>query len=95
MQNPKPGTYCKSIIEFGRPGPVDKSKMKYLKHESKELKVKPKSSVPSIPLKETDSKMLTGIGSDSAGPGAYNPEIAKVRNNRSSFVGLAKSTTKR
>jgi hypothetical protein len=39
--------------------------------------------------------MLTGKGQDSAGPGEYNPDIFKVKNNRSSFVGLAKSITKR
>ena len=95
MQNPKPGTYCKTIIEFGKPGPVDKSKMKYQKYVTKELKVKPTTSAPSIPQKETDKKMLTGKGQDSAGPGEYNPDIFKVKNNRSSFVGLAKSITKR
>lgn len=80
MQNPNPLTYCKSILEFGKMDAVFRAKKKYAIHKTKDFKSKPKVCPPSIPNKETAPEMITGLGTDTAGPGKYNPSLDQVKN---------------
>jgi hypothetical protein len=51
MQNPHPLTYCRSVIEFGKPDDVFLAKKKYELYPRKSLKLIPKVVAPSIPKK--------------------------------------------
>lgn len=72
MQNPHPLTYCRSVIEFGKPDDVFLAKKKYELYPRKSLKLIPKVVAPSIPKKQKLPESLTGDLNDSAGPGQYD-----------------------
>lgn len=91
MQNPNPLTYCKSILEFGKMDAVFRAKKKYAIHKTKDLKSKPKVCPSSIPNKETAPEMITGLGTDTAGPGKYNPSLDQVKNRQQKInFGISK-----
>ena len=80
MQNPHPLTYCRSVIEFGKPDDVFLAKKKYELYPRKSLKLIAKVVAPSIPKKQQLPDSLTGDLNDLARPGQYDAKVAPVKN---------------